>query len=72
LEDFGGVDIVLNSLSGPGFKVATLAVCIKGARLIEMSKLNPWTIEEINSMHDDVFYKIAEISLASKEDMTED
>jgi len=55
------VDIVLNSLTGPRFKEATLAVYNKGASSVEMSKLNAWTIEEINSMRDYAFYKIADI-----------
>lgn len=43
-----GVDVVLNSITGPGFKEASLAVCAKNARFVEMSKISGNTSNRIN------------------------
>lgn len=37
-----GVDLVLNSLTGPGFKEMSLSCCAQNAFFVEMSKLNIW------------------------------
>ncbi|XP_035705542.1 phenolphthiocerol synthesis polyketide synthase type I Pks15/1 isoform X2 [Folsomia candida] len=62
-----GVTIVLNSLTSPGFKEATLNLCEKGARFIEMSKMNIWTKEEINKIRPDVFYEVVDVSALTDE-----
>lgn len=51
--------MVLNSLTGPGFKEATLAICEQGARFIEMSKMNIWSKDQVSELRPDVMYKIA-------------
>ncbi|XP_021966060.1 6-deoxyerythronolide-B synthase EryA2, modules 3 and 4 [Folsomia candida] len=62
--DGAGVDIVLNSLTGRGFKEASLNCLKKGGRLIEMSKINVWTEEECMSLRPDVKYSIEDLSLS--------
>ncbi len=57
-----GVDIVLNSITGPGFKEATLASCAKNARFIEMSKLTIWTPEEVKALRPNVDYSIVDLT----------
>ncbi|XP_035713020.1 phthiocerol/phenolphthiocerol synthesis polyketide synthase type I PpsD-like [Folsomia candida] len=59
--DRAGVDIVLNSLTGPGFKEASLNCLRKGGRFIEMSKINIWTEEECLSLRPDVKYSIEDV-----------
>lgn len=62
-----GVDIVLNSLTGPGFKEASLAACAKNARFVEMSKLNIWEEDEVKTLRSDVDYKIIDLTQLDKE-----
>ncbi|CAL8084784.1 unnamed protein product [Orchesella dallaii] len=57
-----GVDVVLNCLTSEGFKEATLKACAKGARFVEMSKLNIWTPEELKTLRSDVDYTIVDVS----------
>ncbi|CAL8118587.1 unnamed protein product [Orchesella dallaii] len=57
-----GVDIVLNSLTGPGFKEASLNVCSRNARFIEMSKLSIWQPEEAKLLRSDVEYTIVDLT----------
>jgi NADPH:quinone reductase-like Zn-dependent oxidoreductase/thioester reductase-like protein/ubiquinone/menaquinone biosynthesis C-methylase UbiE len=71
LDEVGGVDVVLNSLTGPGFKEATLGACRPGARFVEMSKLNVWTKEEVESLRPDVRYELVDISKPSRDEMLE-
>ncbi|CAL8084808.1 unnamed protein product [Orchesella dallaii] len=59
-----GVDVVLNSLTSEGFKEATLKACAKGARFVEMSKLNIWTKEEVKALRPDVDYTVVDVSSA--------
>ncbi|XP_035715748.1 phenolphthiocerol synthesis polyketide synthase type I Pks15/1 [Folsomia candida] len=66
-----GVTVVLNSLTGPGFKEATLAVCEKGARFIEMSKMNIWSKEQVKKLRPDVFYEVVDVSTHTEEKITE-
>ncbi|XP_021965942.1 mycocerosic acid synthase [Folsomia candida] len=56
--DGAGVDIVLNSLTGRGFKEASLNCLRKGGRFIEMSKINVWTAEDCMSLRPDVKYSV--------------
>lgn len=64
-----GVDIVLNSLTGPGFKEASLNALAKGGRFIEMSKLNVWSEEDVKALRPDVFYRIVDLQSLSDEQM---
>ncbi|ODM98514.1 Lovastatin diketide synthase LovF [Orchesella cincta] len=64
-----GVDIVLNSLTGEGFKEASLKACAKNARFVEMSKLNIWTEEEVRSQgRPDVLYYTVDLTTLEKPD----
>ncbi|CAL8085358.1 unnamed protein product [Orchesella dallaii] len=65
-----GVDVVLNSLTSEGFKEATLKACAKGARFVEMSKLNVWTPEEVKELRPDVSYTIIDVSSADASEWT--
>ena len=40
---FGGVDVVINSLTSPGMLAASLALLRKGGRLVEISKRDIWS-----------------------------
>lgn len=62
-----GVDIVLNSLTGPGFKEATLQCCSKGARFVEMSKLTIWKPEEVKALRPDIVYTVADLTTLKEE-----
>jgi len=62
-----GVDVVLNSLTGPGFKEATLNICTKNARFIEMSKLNVWDEDDVKQLRPDVYYEVIDLMTTSKE-----
>lgn len=57
-----GVTIVLNSLTGSGYKEATLALCDRGARFIEMSKINIWSEKEVKRLRPDIQYKVIDVS----------
>ncbi|XP_035711528.1 highly reducing polyketide synthase lcsB-like isoform X1 [Folsomia candida] len=57
-----GVSIVLNSITGTGFKEATLSVCGNGATFIEMSKMNIWSKREVQNLRPDIKYEIIDIS----------
>lgn len=62
-----GVDIVLNSLTGPGFKEASLAVCAPNGRFVEMSKLSIWSDKEVCERRPDVDYTIVDLTQLDKE-----
>lgn len=64
-----GVDVVLNSLTGPGFKEASLALCNQGGRFIEMSKLNTWTEQDVSALRPDVAYTIVDISASTGDEL---
>ena len=51
-----GVDLVLNSLTGPGFIEANLAVLAAGGRLVEMSKREIWSAAQVAAVRPDVHY----------------
>lgn len=59
--DGKGVTVVLNSLTGEGFKETTLELCDQGARFIEMSKMNVWSESDVGKIRPDVFYRIVDI-----------
>ncbi|CAL8093606.1 unnamed protein product [Orchesella dallaii] len=63
-----GVDIVLNSITGEGFKEASLGALAKKGRFIEMSKLNVWEHEEVKALRPDVFYATVDLTTLKKPD----
>jgi NADPH:quinone reductase-like Zn-dependent oxidoreductase len=66
-----GVDMVLNSITGPGFKETSLKSCSKNARFVEMSKLNIWSEQEVKEMRPDVKYSIVDLGqVEGMEDMS--
>lgn len=64
-----GVNIVLNSLTGPGFKEASLNCCAEGARFVEMSKLSVWKPEEVKALREDVEYTIADVATMDEKEL---
>jgi len=60
-----GVDVVLNSLTSPGFKEASLEVCSQNGRFVEMSKLNIWSESEVKELRPDVEYQIVDLTTVS-------
>lgn len=60
-----GVDVVLNSLTSPGFKEASLKACTKGAWFLEMSKISVWTNEEIKALRPDINYYVIDVDIGS-------
>lgn len=63
-----GVDIVLNSITGPGLKEASLNACAKNARFVEMSKLAIWTPEEVKALRPDVDYTIVDLTVLNHDE----
>jgi phthiocerol/phenolphthiocerol synthesis type-I polyketide synthase C len=60
LHDTGGagVELVLNSLTGPGFVAASLDCLGDGGRFIEIGKRDIWSTEQIADARPDVTYHI--------------
>ena len=56
-----GVDVILNSLTGPGFMEANLAVLAAGGYLAEMSKRNIWSAEQVAGVRADVRYTVFDL-----------
>lgn len=56
--DNQGVDVVLNTLTSEGFKEATLQCLRLGGTLVEISKRNIYTSEEMRQLRSDVEYHI--------------
>jgi NADPH:quinone reductase-like Zn-dependent oxidoreductase len=56
-----GVDMILNTLTGPGFKEASLACCAKNARFIEIRKMNIFSPQEVNIKRPDVEYFLVDL-----------
>ncbi len=56
-----GVTVVINSLTGPGFKETTLKLCAPRARFIEIGKFNIWSPEEVRKIRPDVEYSIFDL-----------
>ena len=61
-----GVDIVLNSLTGPGFIEASLACLAAGGRFVEMGRRDIWTAEEMAASRPEVSYFILELDALKK------
>jgi hypothetical protein len=59
---------VLNTLTGPGFKEASLSCCAKNARFIEISKMNIWSVEEVKVKRPDVQYTLVDLLESWSED----
>ncbi|CAL8141202.1 unnamed protein product [Orchesella dallaii] len=56
-----GVDMILNCLTGPGFKEASLEVCREGGFFVEISKLDIWQPEEVRHRKPSVKYNIVDV-----------
>ncbi|CAL8085367.1 unnamed protein product [Orchesella dallaii] len=56
-----GVDIVLNCLTGPGFKETSLEICKVGGHFVEMSKLEIWEEGEVAERKPGVNYTIVDL-----------
>ena len=52
----GGVDVVLNSLTGEGFIEASLSCLKAGGRFVEIGKRGIWSAEEMRAARPDVDY----------------
>ncbi|MFI4955263.1 MAG: SDR family NAD(P)-dependent oxidoreductase, partial [Gammaproteobacteria bacterium] len=63
-----GVDVVLNSLTGPGFVEATLNCCAKHARFIEIAKRDIWSVEEVKAKRPDIIYHILALDTLSADE----
>ena len=56
-----GVNVVLNSLTSPGFIEASLSCLSPGGSFVEMGRRDIWTHEEMASFRSDVAYSILEL-----------
>ena len=63
-----GVDVVLNSLTGPGFIEASLSCLAHGGRFVEMGRRDIWTAEQMASVRPDVAYSILEVDALKRQD----
>ena len=63
-----GVDVVLNSLTGPGFIAASLSCLADGGRFVEMARADIWSNEEMSVARPDVSYWILELDVLKKRD----
>ena len=59
--DGAGVNMVLNSLTGPGFIEAGLSCLADGGSFVEMGRRDIWTAEEMAASRPDVSYSILEL-----------
>ncbi|CAL8085212.1 unnamed protein product [Orchesella dallaii] len=62
-----GVDIVLNCLTGPGFKETSLEVCKVGGFFVEISKLDIWEEEEVKQRKPGVNYEVVDLTTVESE-----
>ena len=63
-----GVDMVLNSLTGPGFIEASLSCLASGGSFVEMGRRDIWSVEEMAASRPDVSYSILELDRLKKND----
>ena len=56
-----GVNMVLNSLTGPGFIEASLSCLADGGSFVEMGRRDIWSAEEMAASRPDVSYSILEL-----------
>ncbi|CAL8130851.1 unnamed protein product [Orchesella dallaii] len=64
-----GVDIVLNYLTGPGFKEASLEITKMGGYFVEISKLDIWTEDEVKIRKPGVNYKIVDLTIVNRDEI---
>lgn len=57
-----GVNMVLNCLTGPGFKEASLQVCQDGGHFVEISKMDIWAHKEVSMIRPNIAYTIVDIA----------
>ena len=58
-----GVDIVLNSLTGPNFIDTSLRCCAKSARFIEISKRDIWSEQQVNAKYPSIEYHMVAVDM---------
>ena len=61
-----GVDMVLNSLTGPGFIEDSLSCLSNGGSFVEMGRRDIWSAEEMAESRPDVRYYILELDWLKK------
>ena len=66
--DGAGVDVVLNSLVGPGFIEASLSCLGPGGTFVELSRRKTWTAAEIATARADVAYHVLAVDRLTEED----
>ena len=66
--DGAGVDVVLNSLTGPGFIEASLSCLAQGGRFVEMGRRDIWSAEEMAAARPDVAYSVLEVDALKRQD----
>ena len=63
-----GVDVVLNSLTGPGFIDASLSCLRKGGRFVELARMDILSHDEMSTARPDVGYWILELDVLKEHD----
>ena len=63
-----GVDVVLNSLTGPGFIDASLSCLAHGGRFVEMGRRDIWSAAEMATVRPDVAYSVLEVDALKRRD----
>ena len=63
-----GVDVVLNSLTGPGFIDASLSCLAQGGRFVELARVDILSRDEMSAARPDVGYWILELDVLKEHD----
>ena len=63
-----GVDVVLNSLTGPGFIDASLSCLARGGRFVELARVDILSHDEMSKARPDVGYWILELDVLKEHD----
>ncbi len=63
-----GVDVVLNSLTGPGFIEASLSCLAEGGRFVEMGRRDIWSADDMAAARPDVAYSVLEVDALKRQD----
>ena len=63
-----GVDVVLNSLTGPGFIDASLSCLASGGRFVELARVDILSPDEMSEARPDVGYWILELDVLKEHD----
>ena len=63
-----GVDVVLNSLTGPGFIDASLSCLARGGRFVELARVDILSYEEMSRARPDAGYWILELDVLKEHD----